>query len=80
MKLPAGLDSAVGLDIVGPVAEEPVMSTAVLSLMNLGVAAAHRHRQTFASSRFFAEMALFPSHYQPTGVMNRHAPTERRKD
>jgi hypothetical protein len=37
------------------------------------------HRQSFAPSRFLAEMAGFALHFQPTRVMNRHAPTKRRK-
>jgi hypothetical protein len=40
----------------------------------------YRHRQPFAPSRFLAEMASFALHFQPTGVMNRRAPTKRRKD
>jgi hypothetical protein len=38
------------------------------------------HRQPFAPYRFFAEMACFTLHSSATGVMNRHAPTKRRKD
>jgi uncharacterized protein DUF3489 len=37
------------------------------------------HRQPFASSRFLAETATFPLRFRATGVMNRHAPTKRRK-
>jgi Protein of unknown function (DUF3489) len=38
------------------------------------------HRQVFAFSRFLAEMVSFALHFVATGVMDRHAPTKRRKD
>jgi hypothetical protein len=41
---------------------------------------AHRHRHPFAPYRFFAEMASFALRFRPTRVMNRRAPTKRRKD
>jgi hypothetical protein len=38
------------------------------------------YRQPFASYRFLAEMAIFALHFFATRVMDRHAPTKRRKD